>query len=257
MNEESVYQVFRITRSEKKTDSIRLLEFDRALEAQPGQFVMVWLPGRGEKPLCIANDQPLALAVAAIGPFSQAMHSAQTGERVWVRGPFGNGFSLTGKKHVMVGGGYGAAALLFLARQAREKNQEVMVCLGAKTQQELLMAAEFEALGCSVHLTTEDGSAGSEGLVTTALQHVLREKRADCVYGCGPVPMLTAVASICRQQAMPAQLSYEALMRCGIGLCGSCELEAEVRQAADIPPGWLTCKDGPVYFFNPDANAID
>lgn len=251
MTNHPAYQVYRLCSAQQATESIRLMVFDQELCAQPGQFVMTWLPGVGEKPLCVAGDQPFALAVAAVGHFSQALHRLQPGERIWVRGPFGRGFSLTGNKPVLVGGGYGAAPLLFLARLAREQGQEVTVCLGARTRADLLMTEKFEASGCRVIKTTEDGSEGIRGLVTTALQVALEESQADCVYACGPVPMLTAVAQLCRQHDMPAQLSFEALMRCGIGLCGSCELEVDVRQAAGIPAGWLTCKDGPVFFFDP------
>ena len=59
--------------------------------------------------------------------------------------------------------------------------------------------------------------------------------------------MLSALSEICRNEKIPAQLSWEANMRCGIGLCGSCELDEETRKSAGIPAGWLTCKDGPVY----------
>jgi len=251
MTNHPAYQVYRLCSAQQATESMRLMVFDQELCAQPGQFVMTWLPGVGEKPLCVASDQPFALAVAAVGHFSQALHKLQPGERVWVRGPYGIGFSLQGKTHVLVGGGYGAAPLLFLARLARAQEQNVVICLGARTSADLLMTEKFEALGCRVIKTTQDGSAGIRGLVTAALRVALEEIQADCVYACGPVPMLSAVAQLCRQYDMPAQLSYEALMRCGIGLCGSCELEVDVRQAAGIPAGWLTCKDGPVFFFDP------
>jgi dihydroorotate dehydrogenase electron transfer subunit len=102
-------------------------------------------------------------------------------------------------------------------------------------------------LGCEVFITTNDGSLGEMGLVTRVVKSVLQHFKADTLYACGPVQMLAALAEICKQQKVASQLSWEAHIRCGIGLCGSCELDEEVRMAAGMPIGWLSCKDGPVY----------
>jgi len=222
--------------------------FDQPLDnAEPGQFVMLWLPGVGEKPFSILNNDPFSIAVTSVGPFSSTLFNLNIGSRVWARGPFGQGFILEGSHHLLVGGGYGAAPLLFLAQQARTLSDEVRVCLGARSAGELMMVEAFRTLGCEVLITTDDGSAGEKGLVTKVVDHALRTSKIDSLYACGPVPMLSALSELAQREKMPAQLSWEANMRCGIGLCGSCELEDEVRKSAGIPTGWLTCKDGPVY----------
>lgn len=112
------------------------------------------------------------------------------------------------------------------------------------------MADAFASLGCEVFITTEDGSQGQKGLVTRAVASVLKNYQVDTLYACGPLPMLVALAKICRQQKIASQLSWEAQLRCGIGLCGSCELNEEVRISAGIPEGWLVCKDGPVHIIS-------
>ena len=84
-------------------------------------------------------------------------------------------------------------------------------------------------------MTTEDGSAGRRGLVTVAVEPLLAAGAVDALYACGPHGMLRALKALCRQYGVPGQLSWEAYMRCGIGLCGSCEHE-----------GMLLCVDGPV-----------
>ena len=254
MNTARPYRVFALKEKRRDTASVNTLVFDNALDgAIPGQFVMVWLPGIGEKPFCVAGADPFTLTVAAAGDFSRALHGLSIGQRAWVRGPYGQGFVLQGRRHLLVGGGYGAAPLLFLARQALMRGHSVQACLGARGVQDVLLADAFQDAGCEVRLTTEDGSLGIKGKVTKAAAAALDKFQPDTLYACGPLPMLSAVASICRDKGLVGQLSYEALMRCGIGLCGSCELDSSTRNAAGIPPGWLTCKDGPVFFLYPHA----
>ncbi|MDX1524353.1 MAG: dihydroorotate dehydrogenase electron transfer subunit, partial [Anaerolineae bacterium] len=90
---------------------------------------------------------------------------------------------------------------------------------------------------------TEDASRGNPGRVTDALPLVFEQSalKPAVVYACGPTGMLQAVATHCLAEQIPLQLAWEAHMRCGIGLCGSCE----------AGQGWLTCLDGPVFPFNP------
>ena len=248
MNSHPPYQSFRIAHIRQESSATNSLIFDQPLiNAHPGQFVMVWLPGIGEKPYSILDCEPFSIAVTSVGIFSNTLFNLKIGNRVWARGPFGQGFSLAGNRHLIVGGGYGAAPLLFLVRQACHRNDEVKVCLGARSSGDILMADAFKTLGCEVFITTDDGSRGEMGLITQAVESALHHFDADTLYACGPVPMLSALAGICRQKNISSQLSWEAQMRCGIGLCGSCELDEAVRQAAGIPVSWLTCNDGPVY----------
>ncbi len=248
MNNHHPYQSFRLSESFQGNSATKILKFDQPLNtARPGQFVMVWLPEIGEKPFSILNDAPFSLAVTSIGPFSSALHHLSAGSRIWVRGPFGQGFKLDGHRHLLVGGGYGAAPLYFLARQARSRDDEVQVCLGARSKDGILLADDFKNIGCQVTITTDNGSQGEKGLVTQAVKSVLRSSTVEALYACGPVALLSALVLMCREEKVAAQLSWEANMRCGIGLCGSCELEEDVRSVAGIPSGWLTCKDGPVF----------
>lgn len=247
MNNNQAFQSFRLIQIRQENKTTNSLVFDQPLnDAQPGQFVMVWLPGIGEKPYSILDRDPFSITVTAIGTFSNILYNQAIGNRVWVRGPLGHGFRLDGSRHLLVGGGYGAAPLLFLARQTGCQKEKVKICLGARTAGDLLMADAFNSLGCEVFITTDDGSLGKMGLVTHVVESVLQHFKADTLYACGPVPMLSALAEICKQQNVAYQISWEAQIRCGIGLCGSCELEEGVRISAGLPVGWLTCKDGPV-----------
>ncbi|MBN1247111.1 MAG: dihydroorotate dehydrogenase electron transfer subunit [Anaerolineae bacterium] len=239
-----MYQTYVVAETRDENARTRTLVLDGALLSEPGQFVMAWLPSIGEKPYSIAAADPLALMVVAVGPFSEALHALEVGDRVWIRGPLGQGFRLpdepAGKRLLLVGGGYGVAPLLYLASEARAAGATVEVCIGARTAEDLLLAGAFRRLGCTTHLSTEDGSAGYRGLVTDLALGAMTLSSPDAVYACGPVPMLEAVEMLSRCHGLPHQLSWEARMRCGMGLCGECEVHGR-----DVD-GWLACRDGPV-----------
>jgi dihydroorotate dehydrogenase electron transfer subunit len=249
-----LHRPFTITRIRADNDCTRTFIFRERLPAQPGQFVMAWLPGIGEKPFSLAAAEPLALTVVAVGPFSRAMHRLSVGDRVWVRGPLGRGFQLGAGHILLMGGGYGVAPLLFLAQVAMAEGCSAEVCIGARKAKDVLLAGDFEAAGAAVSITTEDGSLGTRGLVTLAAEVAIANKRPGMVYACGPVKMLEATDELCERHNLPRQISWEAHIRCGMGLCGSCELPArdsdpgEGQHAGPQDSGWLVCMDGPVWF---------
>ena len=239
------FRSLHVKRTEFINDKTVWIELDQSIDAQPGQFVMAWLPEVGEKPFSIAGLVPLSLMVVDVGPFSHALHQLKPGDTLWIKGPLGHGYCLSGESAILVGGGYGAAPLWPLAKAARSKGMNVRVCLGARTKAELLLVESFTGIGCEVLPATEDGSTGEHGLVTKVVEKVIRESGGDGLYACGPSGMLSALAGLAKSHQLPYQLSWEAHMRCGMGLCGSCE----VPQSCDpsLPPGWLACFDGPVF----------
>lgn len=246
----------RIVRIQQENERTRTFTLDGSLNAEPGQFVMAWLPGVDEKPLSLAAADPAALTVAAVGPFSRALHGLAVGDRIWLRGPLGRGYALPARgldddsgarpHTLLLGGGYGVAPLRFLAQRLLRAGHAVSMIIGARSAADLLLVDAFRALDVRLWLATEDGSAGLRGLATDAIAPALAAAPAETasVYACGPTGMLRAIAAICQGRGLPVQLSWEAHMRCGIGLCGSCE----------VGDGWLTCLDGPVFTFDPTAS---
>ncbi|MCB2202572.1 dihydroorotate dehydrogenase electron transfer subunit [bacterium] len=244
------FETFTIQSVRKFNETACWISFDRPIDATPGQFVMAWLPEIGEKPFSIAAMSPFSLMVVDVGPFSHALHQLKAGDSVWIKGPLGQGYTIEGQSMVLVGGGYGSAPLYALAEAALQQDREVRVCLGARSGADLLLVDEFEALGCEVFPATEDGSVGLRGLVTLAVNEILDDHAVDTLYACGPVGMLSALAEVGKDRALVYQLSWEAQMRCGMGLCGSCEVPQTLDPA--LPVGWLACFDGPVFKHRPD-----
>jgi dihydroorotate dehydrogenase electron transfer subunit len=231
----------RIAETAHLTGQVKAFTLDGQLSAHPGQFVMVWLPGVDEKPFSLVDDDPVTLAVAKVGPFSGRLHELEAGDRLWVRGPLGRGFEIIGDRLFLVGGGYGVAPLAFLASRAIDASRKVAV-LGAATGDDLFFQDRLAKAGCEVVLVTEDCSVGQGGLCTDIAERLLSEGVFDVVYGCGPEGMLEKIEALCEQHGIPGQLSKEAYMRCGMGVCGSCQRG-----------GLLVCRDGPVFAVGPGA----
>ena len=247
MNQTGLFTAYRIQEKRLENAQTCSLLLDGSLpDALPGQFVMAWLPGIDERPFSLSENDPIRITVADVGSFSHALNQLQPGDHLWLRGPLGKGFMPRGHSHLLIGGGYGAAPLSFLAKSLCAQGDQVGVCLGARSCADLLFVGEFESLDCQVWLATEDGSAGKQGLLTALLPEVLNALKPETIYACGPIGMLLAIAALARTAGLPAQLSFESVMRCGVGLCGSCELPEETCQQLGLTPGFLVCHDGPV-----------
>ena len=221
----------------------KTIVLDLALEdATPGQFVMAWLPRFDEKPFSLVNADPATLMVTAVGPFSELVHTLTVGDSLWIRGPLGHGYQVPAvqRRLALVGGGYGVAPLHWLARTQAGRASAVTTIIGARTGVDVLYAPRFDQLTApetayALHITTEDGTLGEPGRVTAALEPLLAAREIDGIYACGPHGMLAALEQLGQQYDVPCQLSWEAYMRCGIGICGACEHE-----------GAVLCLDGPV-----------
>ncbi len=241
----SLPQVARIDSWVDESPKVRTLVFDLYVEAEPGQFVMAWLPGVDEKPFSLVRAAPVTLTIARVGPFTEAVHRLDVGDQLWIRGPLGQPFCLPPnpgnqdqRPLLLVGGGYGVAPLYFLAERALEAGWEMKAIIGARTAADVVFRRRFEALGVSVLVTTDDGSLGEKGVATEAAARLLEQGPIRALYACGPEPMLDAAEELAQAHGLPAAFSYERRMRCGIGVCGSCTRD-----------GWLVCRDGPVRSF--------
>jgi dihydroorotate dehydrogenase electron transfer subunit len=172
-----------------------------------------------------------SVTIKAVGRFSKRAFTLAKGGMCGVRGPYGRGFEFSGKRVLLVGGGFGVAPLKFLAEEAFKKKMKVTTVLGFKTKKEALFVRQFEKLG-NLTVCTEDGSQGLCGLVLEGLGDSVGD--FECAYICGPETMMREVRKRLR---MPTQYLLERYMKCGIGVCGSCEIN-----------GMLVCRDGPMFW---------
>ncbi len=224
-----------------------------------GQFVAVAVGGphtsmilRRAFALCDASaDGTISFVVAEHGPGTRWLVRRRAGEMLDVVGPLGTPFALPAgaEPAVLVGGGYGTAPLIPLARQLICAGSPVQILLGAGTAARLFGEGAARDIA-AVTVTTEDGSAGRRGLVTEALPAAIDRTGAQIVYACGPMPMLRAVGDIAAAHGIPAQVAVEEAMACGIGVCMTCVLPVRCDDGASRFV--RSCVDGPVF----DADRI-
>jgi len=227
-----------VTERVDETPSTVTLRFPYPAVADPGQFVMVWLPGDDELPMSLSyTDGPSkGVTIKAMGATSRRALSLRPGDRVGVRGPYGNRFDLTPRKVLIVSGGSGAAVLAPAAERARASGSSVTVALGATRAPELLFKERFRALGARVEVATDDGSEGTKGFVTAVAERLLASERYDVVWTCGPEVMMKKVITAASPRSVPVFCSMERHMKCALGMCDACALGP-----------YHVCVDGPVF----------
>ena len=214
----------------------RSFVFSQPFHALPGQFVFAGDPGDQEKPFSISElcDGELEITVKAVGGFTRAMMALRPGDRVGLRGPFGSSFDASGPV-VLLGGGIGIAPIRFLARQLRRQGRQDPVLLGARGADEHIFVHDFRRLGA--RFATDDGSLGLHGTVSDLLQRLPDLQAGTTLCGCGPEPMLLALRAAALERGLAVQLSFERLMKCGLGICGQCCADGS---------GIRLCVEGPV-----------
>jgi len=244
-----------IERVVDETPTVRTLYFhDEVLaNVKPGQFTMVWIPGVNELPMSVMTspDFPEAgFTVRKRGESSTALYNLKIGDKIGVRGPYGNSFAtenirvLTDAKVLLIGGGTGLVPLMryldFLVNPAIN-GASVTLLMGSKTKDEVFFEEKAkELIGLNTKLTvipvTEDGSYGEKGYVTDVLEKLLQENTYDAIYTCGPELMMYKVVKLANKKGIFVQASLERMMKCGVGICGSCCVNED-----------LVCRDGTVF----------
>jgi len=239
--------------------SITLVAPDVADKAKPGQFVEIAVPGGRDfllrRPFSIHQASrrggwagTLEIVLEAGGPGTAWLAGVKTHDVLDVIGPLGRPFGYPAEltSCLLVGGGYGAAPLYFLAEELRARNKSVHMILGARDHERVFKPIEGKRLADSVVVTTEDGSMGERGRVTDLVPTAVARTGAQVVYACGPNAMLRAVAEYCLSRGIPCQVAVEEMMACGLGVCWTCA----VPMIAKDGRGWWNmraCLEGPVF----------
>lgn len=243
-----------VVRNRRLSNDVSIITLDCpeiAANAKPGNFVNVKVSDASQpllrRPFSIHNcdGRHIDIMVKSVGSGTEIFRNAAEGSIVRVLGPLGNSFGhdTSGfETAVLVSGGIGTAPMLFLEKTLAAQGKKVINLVGGRTREELL---SINLTNC--RLATDDGSEGFRGTVVCLLQRELQELETEGpfrIFACGPTPMLKALASFCRENTLPCELSLESVMGCGIGICYGCSVE--VRNPDGTAGTVLLCKEGPV-----------
>jgi dihydroorotate dehydrogenase electron transfer subunit len=250
----------------RDTYLLRLAAPELARTIRPGQFLMIRQHGSTDpllgRPFALydtaldAHGQPVAVDIVylVVGKLTRLLATLRPDDLLEIWGPLGNGFpELNDLDHVgLVAGGIGQTPFLAYVRQLlgtrgyggdepRRSARHVSLYYGVRSRDLLAGVEDFEAAGAKVHLATDDGSAGYHGFVTQLLE---RHKPPQHLVGCGPGPMMWALARLAQRWGVPCHLSLETPMACGVGICFSCVTRVCTAQGWDYR---RVCVEGPVF----------
>jgi dihydroorotate dehydrogenase electron transfer subunit len=252
----------------ERTFRIRLHAPQLASAIRPGQFLMLRLPGTSDpllgRPFALYDTVPdetgrpcaIDIVYLVVGKMTGRLAQVRPGERLQAWGPLGNGFGAVapaGLEHVaLVAGGIGQTPFLAYAREllggrgyggrpAERTAGRVSLYYGVRRASLAAGAEDFRAAGVEVRLASDDGSVGYHGYVT---QLLARDGPPAHLVGCGPEPMLSALAGLARRWGVSCQVSLETPMACGLGVCFSCVARVKTAQGWDYR---RVCVEGPVF----------
>ena len=231
--------------------SIRTLFFEHGEgnEPVPGQFYMLWKPGLDQKPysVCFFDRSGIVFSVKERGDFSRSLLELRSGEPVGLLGPLGKGFDLSRRgTYLLVGGGIGLTPLIFSAAELMKQGKRVDLIAGGETWDSInwiepLLDRTEEGAHMKKYYCTEDGSCGRRGRITEFLPDVIEEVKPDFALICGPEIFIQLCLPVFKRNRIAGEASIERMMKCGVGICGSCSVN---------PTGARTCVEGPVFSFD-------
>ena len=222
-------KMLEVSKVVKEAKNQRSFFFKHKLDCKPGQFLMVWIPGKDMKPYAVSyhSKNEFGITSKIYGPFSAALDKVKKGDKIGIMGPYGSGFKLK-KKAIVVGGGVGMASVSTLIDDLKNP----VVINAARWKEWLIYTKRYKK---SI-IVTDDGSAGRKGFAIGPLKELLKTKKYKVVYTCGPEIMMKKVLEVCNQYKVECQGSVERYMSCAFGICGKCMVN-----------GFIDCMDGPVF----------
>jgi len=229
------------------------LATDMAAEKCAGRFIAVYPKNRATllpRPVSIcerdAEGSALRIVYRVAGEGTKEFSTYREGDTAEILGVLGNGYPLeeaAGKNVLLMGGGIGIPPLLELAKELRGHCRKTQIVLGYRDAQ-LFLKQDMEKYG-EAYIATEDGSVGTKGNVLDAVRE--GRLKADLIYACGPMPMLRAIKGYAAEEQIPAWISLEERMACGVGACLGCVCKTVREDAHSHVHNARICTDGPVF----------
>ncbi len=243
----NIPKITKIIENKEEAKDTRTITFYLLEKITPGQFLMIWIPGVDEIPMSVSYNQGKIKGITfrKVGEATNALYDLRKGEKIGIRGPYGNGFLIQGKHILFVGGGTGVATLTPSVEEAIKNGIKSTVIIGVKNKSELFFEKRLKDFGANVIISTDDGSAGRKGLASEIAKKILQEEKIDSVITCGPELMMKALLN--HSNGILFQASLERYIKCAIGICGQC----------CIGKGLRVCQEGPVFDSNSLKNIKD
>jgi dihydroorotate dehydrogenase electron transfer subunit len=227
-------KIVRIIETKKETKNIKTIRFKYNKRIRPGQFFMVWIPGIDEIPMSASyTDNLKGITVEQVGEATKVLFKMEKGDKIGIRGPYGNCFKIQKEKTLFVAGGTGIIPVASLVKKIKKK--KAVVVFGVKTKNDLFFINRIKK-SSKLLVSTDDGSFGYHGFASDLAKKILEKERFDQIITCGPEKMMKKILELGLEYKIPVQASLERHMKCGIGICDSCAID-----------GWHVCKDGPVF----------
>ena len=248
MKEVTDFRVLKIEHFQDKDYMLYVSPIGKALTmSKAGQFVNILVEGSPStmlrRPISICDIETktntMLLYIKQVGDGTRKLATLQAGDTINILYPLGNGFTTDNvKAPLLVGGGTGMAPMLFLCKEFNKQGIKPHVVLGARTTSGLTLKHYFNDIA-HLHITTDDGSEGEKGVVTS--HSIFQEiNQFDRVFTCGPLVMMKAVAQKAKLANIPCEVSLENVMACGIGACLCCVTPTTTGNRC-------VCTEGPVF----------
>jgi dihydroorotate dehydrogenase electron transfer subunit len=246
--DKNLMRIVEIEDAVAETSTVKTFIFKDSLSSlsRPGQFLMVWIPRKEEIPLSVmisGKKDHAAITIRKNGYASTSLFDKEKGDKLGIRGPLGNSFSLNKsyKNIIILGGGTGLVPLVRLLSSIKEYDSKITFIIGARTKSELfftkIISEWAKKSKIDLFIATEDGSLGTKGYPTDILKdYLLTHNDIDMIYTCGPEMMMKKVYDLATENSVPMEASIERYMKCGIGICSSCCINDK-----------LVCVDGTIF----------
>lgn len=234
--------------------SINISPFSKIKSIRPGQFIHLQIPNcdlffRRAFSIYSVNieEKSIEILFKVVGRGTTVMASLKKGDDLNILGPLGNSFK-TPKRNELIAltaGGVGFPPINYLASSLINKGfdpKKLFFFYGGRGRSDLIELTRLKKLGLNIILATEDGSLGAKGFVTSPLENWIKETKGNkVIYSCGPEGMLKAIDQLAMKYEIPGQISLEAPMPCGIGICLGCI--KPLRAGGNV----RVCREGPIF----------